>query len=737
ALISGTAQNQYNDLKTFLQNNAAQITGPLTVTGHSLGGHLAMKLGLNIASEPGLQNISIEHTYTYNAPGIGKPIGGGILSNALETFLNASGTQANNNITNLYGTAGLEVTTGLGTVYGNTIPLFIDDNGWISSHFIGSLSDTLSVYRVLDKLETLNLSDEADYNKIHQILDASHSDPKQTFKTLLGSVAQIFGLDNRYAIIDKADDLYNALDGKLSTGAGNYKLTALYDDSIGSSSLSNSLNAKIQPAFTDSGAQGLAYRYALFQLNPFILEGSDNQSTEALYAPYNTDGQLDLFDSNTQSGELTEQWLTDRSDFLERVLWFNGNDINPNDPDTVASSNNPIYQNESKYFEDVRTGYIIQQGGIFDNTQHFLFGSDGADELTGRGLEDHLYGGAGSDTIRGKDGDDYIEGNTGNDRLYGGDGNDTYWFKSGDGADTIIDSDGIGQIQYNEITLDGGKQLTKGGSVYQSTDKKFIYSVIGDPDSTNGATLYIKTSDDLITVNNYHSGDLNITLIDNTDPEPTTDNTILGDRQWIDFDSSEPGIQVEFDALGNPIVDPDTVVVKDDTLYGGADNDTIISGAGKDRIYAKGGNDHIQAGAGQDIVGGDEGNDLIEGGADTDILNGGDGNDRLFADKQSDLSAALNSDNTASGTTRDWLMGADGDDVLVGSTGQDALSGGAGVDQIYGGAGDDYIFGDTHYVTDSFNWTATDNNGVITFEPAYGVHDPAGSAGKSSYQLYH
>jgi len=57
ALISGTAQNQYNDLKTFLQNNAAQITGPLTVTGHSLGGHLAMKLGLNIASEPGLQNI--------------------------------------------------------------------------------------------------------------------------------------------------------------------------------------------------------------------------------------------------------------------------------------------------------------------------------------------------------------------------------------------------------------------------------------------------------------------------------------------------------------------------------------------------------------------------------------------------------------------------------------------------------------------------------------------------------
>ena len=57
ALITGTATLQYHDLKTFLQNNAAQITGPLTVTGHSLGGHLAMKLGLNIASEPGLQNI--------------------------------------------------------------------------------------------------------------------------------------------------------------------------------------------------------------------------------------------------------------------------------------------------------------------------------------------------------------------------------------------------------------------------------------------------------------------------------------------------------------------------------------------------------------------------------------------------------------------------------------------------------------------------------------------------------
>ncbi len=76
---------------------------------------------------------------------------------------------------------------------------------------------------------------------------------------------------------------------------------------------------------------------------------------------------------------------------------------------------------------------------------HDLKGSDVADVLI-----DHN---GGKDWLVGNGGDDYLDGGVGNDRLFGGSGNDIYI--SGDG-DTIDDSDGKGEVNFEGFKLTGG-----------------------------------------------------------------------------------------------------------------------------------------------------------------------------------------------------------------------------------------------------------------------------------------
>ena len=48
--------------------------------------------------------------------------------------------------------------------------------------------------------------------------------------------------------------------------------------------------------------QGLAYRYALKELNPFSVIANTSQANSALYQAHNDQGQLDRFDATTGTG---------------------------------------------------------------------------------------------------------------------------------------------------------------------------------------------------------------------------------------------------------------------------------------------------------------------------------------------------------------------------------------------------------------------------------------------------
>ncbi|QIX87222.1 calcium-binding protein [Campylobacter ureolyticus] len=68
-----------------------------------------------------------------------------------------------------------------------------------------------------------------------------------------------------------------------------------------------------------------------------------------------------------------------------------------------------------------------------------LVGGTGQDIIFGGKGNDYISGGQGWDRIDGGLGDDFINGGNGNDILKGGMGDDTYFFKKGDGMDTISD----------------------------------------------------------------------------------------------------------------------------------------------------------------------------------------------------------------------------------------------------------------------------------------------------------
>ena len=71
-----------------------------------------------------------------------------------------------------------------------------------------------------------------------------------------------------------------------------------------------------------------------------------------------------------------------------------------------------------------------------------------------------------------------------------------------------------------------------------------------------------------------------------------------------------------------------------DYLYGGLNDrysdNVIYAGDGSDSVYTGGGNDRVYGSAGEDLISTQGGNDKLHGGGDNDKLYAGDGNDQLW-----------------------------------------------------------------------------------------------------------
>jgi Ca2+-binding RTX toxin-like protein/GH24 family phage-related lysozyme (muramidase)/pantothenate kinase len=137
------------------------------------------------------------------------------------------------------------------------------------------------------------------------------------------------------------------------------------------------------------------------------------------------------------------------------------------------------------------------QGQFFDYLHIFVGANSGstinrASDTSG----DLIIGDIGSDNLTGGTGNDVLVGGKGSDILKGGAGTDTYVFNTGDGADTIIDSDGLGKILENGVQLTAQTATFQGNNTWVDGSTQYQY----DP---NKNTLTITTGSDTITIDNF------------------------------------------------------------------------------------------------------------------------------------------------------------------------------------------------------------------------------------------
>jgi Ca2+-binding RTX toxin-like protein len=460
------------------------------------------------------------------------------------------------------------------------------------------------------------------------------------------------------------------------------------------------------------GATGTAFRYALKELNPIAVIGAN-------YDQFHNPGDLDLFNPETGNGALTREYLADRASFLGRKLELNTN----NGPGLVDQLN-------GIHWKDYASDYEINPGAIFSRTpREYLFGGHGDDMLTGNIFADRLYGGDGEDTIEGNASNDYIEGNDGNDVLLsggsgkdiifggqgddtldggsgndildggldndilkGGTGLDTYFYRTGQGLDRIVDADKVGAIIFDNQTLVGGiRRQGAPADTYLSPDGQFTFV-------KSGANLVINTT---LTIENFdfQTGALGINLAD-------AGNLADSAGPVIDYNNGQPTLRYDGDATanhptftaaanhdvygygGNDVLSLSTSsALFNHQLFGGDDDDELSGGAGQDRLFGDDGLDVLFGGAGDDVLDGGAGDDLLNGGVGQDVLSGGLDNDSLRGDSGDDV-----------------LVGGEGADLMFGDDrqmdptrpiGKDYLDGGAGDDWLFGGLGDDVLVGGT------------------------------------------
>lgn len=130
------------------------------------------------------------------------------------------------------------------------------------------------------------------------------------------------------------------------------------------------------------------------------------------------------------------------------------------------------------------------------------------------------------------------------------------------------------------------------------------------------------------------------------------------DREFLEFTLESRDTNSGFSFSGDLIDDAVVTPIE-------PGNDTIDGGAGQDTIFGQSGDDSLSGG---------DGDDDVFGGSGEDNLDGGQGQDELFG-----------------GTGNDTLTGGAGDDSLFGGEGTDVLIAGPDNDQIFGGLGSDMI----------------------------------------------
>ncbi|CUS31830.1 calcium-binding protein [Candidatus Nitrospira nitrificans] len=661
--------DQYASLNMFYSQLIVEgkllSTDTLTVTGHSLGGFLAQAFTVD-------HSLTVSHAYTYNAPGFG-----GVLINPFGSLGVAGASVPDSLIANIIA-QGPSFVSSQGRQIGEPEHAFIETSlNPLTNHSVRSLVDALAFYDLMHQIDPT-----VSAPTVTTLLSTVSATATTSLETSLDALRKVFQRPTATPTpVGDRDAYYTnliALRGSLPA-VSPYQVVSL----VGTEQTAASLA-------TSSSSDGIAYRYALRELNPFVITGVD-------YGQHNVGGALDLYDAHTGQGTVTALYLSDRADLLAEKHTYG------------LADGTPVNRSTTLY-EDQLTGFTNERGATA--TEAIIFGDFAGRELVGRSGNDHLYGGGGNDTLSGGAGQDYLEGGSdddtldggsesdillgqqgtdtlnggtgndrlngglGDDRLEGGTGSDHYTYVTGQGHDTIEDFDQLGSIRFGGAVLVGGiRRETDPAGTYQSLDGQFTYVKHGT-DLVINHTVTIKNFD-------FDGGALGIKLADaphTATPEaPTIDSGSNGFPTVVFTPENPDGSAWNIARFGEVNY----------VLTGGSRSDQITADLGNDQLFGGGGHDVLQGNKGQDLLDGGAGDDELQGGEGDDVLSGGLGNDVLVG----------------TGALADEI----GNDYLDGGEGLDILLGGSGHDQLIGGAGDDQLSGEGILV-DGAAWTSTGND---------------------------
>ena len=277
----------------------------LEITGHSLGGHLALAFNTLFSGDAGQVTV-------FNAPGFldgatnqafFQALGGSVPTPLnSSSVINVVADQSSDvgepftGIAGLHSRPGIAVDIAIEDQYGldsdepeSAVPAF--------NHSQMILTDSLAVYELLAGLDPA--LDATDYRSI---LNSAALGTSGSYERVVDVLDSLFGINDDLLPTgnDARNDLYTAIyqiqaDADYASAVGQAHLTPLHVESL--KDLESSMLQSI--AATD-----IAYRYALVHLNPFALTGD-----ESLYASHNANGELELYDEVTGAGTLTAEYL--------------------------------------------------------------------------------------------------------------------------------------------------------------------------------------------------------------------------------------------------------------------------------------------------------------------------------------------------------------------------------------------------------------------------------------------
>lgn len=285
-----------------------------------------------------------------------------------------------------------------------------------------------------------------------------------------------------------------------------------------------------------------------------------------------------------------------------------------------------------------QTEYWVENGGHYETVTGNRLGlqvaggiaswraADGtAGEHSLIGVE-HVIGTAGADTISLTSADEFITAGKGNDTLDGGGGSDTYYFKLGDGADTISETnvgsnvvsfgEGIGfnQLTFTVVAGPSGHMTIH----YSATDS---VRVNGNLPNVKDGKLASADDNKLKVIDMNGAGQLDVSQFEIYRGGTAGADTLSGIRTLGDFLVGFGGNDTIYGMQPGQWEDHGNIIIGgagDDTSYTSAGDDQFAfeRGSGRDTINDTGGDDTLVFGpnvAADDVIYKVVGNDLYIG----------------------------------------------------------------------------------------------------------------------------